>query len=164
MSAFQERGKAVWLIHNDMSLNPIDSVAPCMARRNEFTGATYSAPIIHTDMTTNFVDHYSNQEWGLFKTPLGYQNATNEYKTMFCLMFDLDPCLAGKPTNIPADERKKACIHFCEAGDDYDEIFWAVTLMHAEHLANVAVRAEYHGCLSATTPRMILILMALPRI
>jgi hypothetical protein len=184
MSGFLEGGKAVWLIHNDVSSDSSDS-APCLSIRTEDEyhsyRYTYSGPIIDTDLTTNFVDHTSNQqwswiydEWNFPDISNGYETAINEYKTLFRFMFGLDPCLAGKKHDLPAiatwptngsnEERTEAHAHLCEPGDDYDEICWAVTLIHAEHFANVAVRADYHNCLPAIAPHLISVLMALPRL
>lgn len=74
---------------------------------------------------------------------------------MFRLMFGLNPCLDDQQMDTLAGETGADYMRFRKPGDDLDEIAWAVTLVHAEHLANVAVQASYHGCLPAIACQIV---------
>jgi hypothetical protein len=52
----------------------------------------------------------------------------------------------------------------CRNGEDYDTICWVTTLVLGQHLANVAVRANYRMCLLGIAPRLIKEMTALPKL
>lgn len=157
MSGFLEGEHGLWLLHSYMS--PYSSgLAPCMIISPEgwerSPKCKYAGSVSHTDLTTNFVGHYGNQNWSWIHgdwefddAPNGYKSAVKEYKTMFWLMFEDRFCLNGQQLGLPAEEGSRA-----------------ITLIHAEHLANVAVRVNYHNCLHAIARQLVSILMNLPRI
>ncbi|KAE9966747.1 hypothetical protein BLS_006819 [Venturia inaequalis] len=174
MSGFIEEGYGLWLLHSDMG--PFSSgLAPCMAicsdGEERSRKCKYAGPIVDTELTTNFVSHYSNQnwdwnngDWEFDDIPAAYRAAVKEYKTMFCLMFGNSPCLNGQELGLVSADAGTDYARFRKLVDDDNETLWAITIVHAEHLANVAVRADYHGCLPAIACQIVSVVMALPRI
>lgn len=174
MSGFIEEGYGLWLLHSDMG--PFSSgLAPCMAicsdGEERSRRCKYAGPIVDTQLTTNFVSHYSNQnwdwnngDWEFDDIPAAYRAAVKEYKTMFCLMFGNSPCLNGQELGLVSADAGTDYARFRKLVDDDNETLWAITIVHAEHLANVAVRADYHGCLPAIACQLVSVVMALPRI
>lgn len=126
MSGFLEEKHAMWLLHSDVS--PYSSgLAPCMDICPEGDERSrkckYSGPIIDTDMTTNFVGQYSNQNWSWFHDrwefsdiSSGYKASVKEDKTMFRLMFGPNPSIANQQMDLLSGETGADCISFRKPG------------------------------------------------
>jgi hypothetical protein len=138
-------------------------------------------PFYETGIIANFVRCDSAWRQTLFDN--GCDAAILEYKTLFSFLLDqnshlLEPledneeiglasmvydyyprCWITSRINWPEDFPTA-----CSDGEDNDTVSWATTLVRAEHIANVTVRADYHLCLSGIASRLIAALHILPRL